>query len=262
MTDKTINEPGEQHTEDSPGLATRAVDSLRSGLTGEAATALLAGSGVLIRKGWQALPDDNPLARLGYVGLGGYIAVYAAAHAGPATPFVAPTAVLGWCIAAWTVSPEPGEEPEAEDHTDHAEEEAEEDGIELSERDVFLLWLEEVTRGRSGIHFTELHERLAKHPAWAGMKRTDVGPLLRGYGIPTERSLRVGPVAGRTGVARAAVEGLLSGAGLSPSPGVESSDSSLLETWCDLRESPGSPSGEELGEDSSSASDDQLERCL
>ncbi|MYZ35850.1 MULTISPECIES: hypothetical protein [unclassified Streptomyces] len=111
MNPETINKAGEQPTEDSPGLVTRTADSLRSGLTGEAATALAAGSRILVRKGWNQVAPESPIwQRLGYVGAGGYLLVSAAAHAdlGAAAPFVLPGTAVVWCVAAWIVSPPPG----------------------------------------------------------------------------------------------------------------------------------------------------------
>lgn len=74
---------------------------------------------------------------------------------------------------------------------------------------VLIGWLDELTRGRSGIHLDELHQALTRHPQLAGLKRSEMRAWLGRHHIAVERTLRVGSVAGRSGVSRVTVEALL-----------------------------------------------------
>lgn len=110
-----------------------------------------------------------------------------------------------------------------------------------------IRWLDKLTQGSSGIHLQDLHQRLAKHPTLAHLTRAEIRPWLERHGITIDRTLRVGPVAGRSGVARATVEALLK----TLPPLVESDPSPGMESASDLRKSPDSPGGERGGEDDS-----------
>ncbi|MCX4703886.1 hypothetical protein [Streptomyces sp. NBC_01373] len=76
-------------------------------------------------------------------------------------------------------------------------------------RTVLIGWLDDLTRGRSGIHLDELHQTLAAHPQLAGLKRPEMRAWLDRHHITVERTLRVGGVPGRSGVSRRTVEALL-----------------------------------------------------
>lgn len=230
MTDRKITTPGESGTESSPGVARRTADAVRSGLTGQAAVALRTGSGVLVRRGWKVLPGDTVWERLGIVGAGGYAAGYTAVHAGSAAPFVVPAAALAWCVAAWVVAP-------AADEVEPASEDAEEQLLEVppaSAQEAFALWLLDTLGDRSGIHLADLYPAMRHLPGMEGRTDPELRAALRVLEVPVERTLRVGPVAGRSGVSRAAVEALLT----PRSPDTDNTLESPVESGTDLRKSP------------------------
>lgn len=70
-------------------------------------------------------------------------------------------------------------------------------------------WLDDLTRGRSGIHLDELHDALTRHPQLADLSRSQMRAWLDRRGVAVERTLRVGKLAGRSGVSRATVEAFL-----------------------------------------------------
>jgi len=231
MTDQKIIPLGESDTEDFPSLARRTAGHLRTGLTGHAATALRTGSGILVRRGWHLLPDDGTLARLGYVGLGGYVTAYGAAHAGPAAPFVVPAAALAWCVAAWTVAPPAEPSEELADETDT---EAQLEAPPGSAQEVFAHWLLDTIGARSGIHLADLYPAMRQLAGNEARTDPELRAALRALRVPVDRTLRVGRVAGRTGVSRTAVEALLNPL----SPEAESAPAIALESGPDLRKSP------------------------
>ncbi len=141
-------------------------------------------------RGWRATAPAGTIAG----------AVWAVGH----YPTFAPSGILlAWLIAAgvlaprevWMLPPEAGVED--------AEPEPSEDAVE-DPRVALLDLLDEVTRGRNGVHL----EALAKHPALA-LPQAQLRPLLQAHGLPVVRSLSVDGVAGRSGVRRADVEALL-----------------------------------------------------
>lgn len=156
----------------------------------------------------------------------------------PYLPIAASVATLGWVIAAWIVAPEkprkkpkkstPAEEPRhppVEPLPDTPE------GRQLA----FLRWLEKTTRGVAGIHLDQMHRQLAEQDFGKDFPRHYLRPLLDHYGIAVQRTLRVGPVAGRTGVTRQAVVDALTAASAAPPPGMESGSVEPLESDSDLR---------------------------
>jgi hypothetical protein len=95
-------------------------------------------------------------------------------------------------------------------------------------------WLDELTRGRAGIHLDELHQALTRHPHLAGLKRPEMRAWLDRHQVAVDRTLRVGKLAGRSGVSRATVEALLKAL----PPLVESGDMNPPVHACDLPDSP------------------------
>ena len=84
-------------------------------------------------------------------------------------------------------------------------------GAPADPRTVLIGWLDELTRGLSGIHLDELHQALTRHPQLADLKRPEMRAWLDRHHITVDRTLRVGKLAGRSGVSRASVEALLKG---------------------------------------------------
>lgn len=85
---------------------------------------------------------------------------------------------------------------------------AEEDAP-VDPRTELIRWLDELTRTRSGIHLKELHQALVRHPQLAHLGRSEMRVWLGRHHITVDRTLRVGDVAGRSGVSRATIEALL-----------------------------------------------------
>lgn len=101
-------------------------------------------------------------------------------------------------------------------------------------RTALIGWLDDLTRGRSGIHLDELHQALTAHPQLADLKRAEMRAWLDRHGVAVERTLRVGRIAGRSGVSRSTVEALLK----TLPPLVESGGLEPLVHASDLRDSP------------------------
>ena len=166
-----------------------------------AGRALAVGSYVLARRAWDALGEHlGTWERLGALGFGGYLVVYGCQHA----PHVAEFAVLGtvvaWCVAAWwTAAPAvdaPAPEPAA-----------------IDARAGFAVWLVSLMGEQPGIHLRDLYPAMRQLPGQEGRDNTQLRAALGALGVPVRRSLRLGGVAGRSGVARADVEPLLPSSG-------------------------------------------------
>lgn len=172
--------------------------------------------------------------------VGGIVLVTALATVGPRlhpyVPVITGTGVLGLLVAAWIAAPEPA----AKKAQSAAEEAPEEDpagdplGTPEGRRLAFLLWLEKTTRGGSGIHLDQMHHQLTQQEATKRLARHHLRPLLDHYRIPVERTLRVGTVAGRSGVKREAVLAALRDAETPPPLAMESGIGSRMESGADL----------------------------
>lgn len=155
---------------------------------------------------------------------------------------------LFWVAAAWRAGA-----PQEETVEQLREEDVEEElpaPLPEDSRTTLLRWLERLTRGTSGIHLDQLHATLTAHPDLAALTRPQMRVWLTTHGIPIERTLRVGMIPGRSGIARHTIETLLSATSQPlPSP-VESEVESAPLHASDLQESPHSP-GVESGLESS-----------
>lgn len=152
-----------------------------------------------------------------------------------------PTTVA-WAVAAWCAGA-----PEEEDE-EPAEEAAEEAGPE-DPRTYLVKWLDGLTRGTSGIHLKELHAALAAHPELAALTRKQMRAWLNRHEITVDRSLRVGEVSGRSGIARSTIETLLEAPfqppSLTPLPLAASGVETTQLHASDLHKSPHSPGVEQ-----------------
>lgn len=154
----------------------------------------------------------------------GVIAVTVVAAAGPHLlpylPIITSGGLLALLIAAWVVAPEPAPKKDAREARDGPA------GLPPDtpegRRFAFLCWLEKTTRGEAGIHLDQMHRQLTQLEPAQAFPRHYLRPLLEHYGIPVQRTLRVGPVSGRTGVSRQAIEVLLAEAAVTPPPEVGS----------------------------------------
>lgn len=109
---------------------------------------------------------------------------------------------------------------------------------------VLVHWLDRLTRGRAGIHLDELHATLTRHPDLATLTRPQMRAWLDRHHITVDRTLRVGAVAGRSGISRTTVEALLQA--LPPLPETSPAEPPLHAS--DLPQSPVESSVEQGGE--------------
>jgi hypothetical protein len=108
-----------------------------------------------------------------------------------------------WCIAAYRAAPKPAKK---------APEPAEEDATEEAPPDpraAFARWLLQTIGQRRGIHLRELYPAMRQLSGHEALDDAALRAALRTLGVPVERSMRVGAVAGRSGVRRADVQALL-----------------------------------------------------
>lgn len=204
------------------GIAVTARGALRPGTT---FASLRAGSTTLLRAAWSRIaPQSSVLARLGYTSVGLYAASLSAARIpSPVGAFIAPVTVLGWCVAAWIVAPPIAPDPQP------AEEQLPEPP------DAFRLWLLQLIGTRPGVHLRELYPAMRSLPGHEHLTDAQLRAALRTLSIPVSRSVRIGALAGRSGVYRAALTPL-------PSPGGEP----RVEQGGDAGQSAFSPPGEPL----------------
>jgi hypothetical protein len=149
-------------------------------------------------------------------------------------------------VAAFIVAPDVPRKPKKTAETEPAEDlpdDSEDDPQDTPEgrRLAFLLWLEKTTRGTPGIHLDQMHRQLLEEEFGRGFPRHYLRPLLDQYQIPVQRTLRVGPVAGRSGVTRQAIEEAARGVTAAPPLAAESGVESRVETVVDLPVSTDSP---------------------
>lgn len=161
-----------------------------------AGTALCTGSAILAGLGWKWLTDRLE----GYevcaaLSAGVYLAGYGCLHAPHIARFAVPGAIVIWCVAAWCIAPPT------------ASEEPDEEVIEGS-ADAFARWLLDLIGDRPGIHLRDLYPAMRQLPGHETRTDTELRAALKRLGIPVERSLRIGKLTGRSGVALAAVKAL------------------------------------------------------
>jgi hypothetical protein len=136
----------------------------------------------------------------------------------PYLPAAVAVGVPVWIVAAWVVAP-----PAAPRKPPTAPAEAPADpAIDTPEgrRLAFLRWLEKTTRNTPGMHLDQMHAALTQHEPAKDLPRHHLRPLLQHYGVPVQRTLRVGSVSGRSGVTRQAVLDALAAAEPAPPPEV------------------------------------------
>jgi hypothetical protein len=229
---KIVKEAGEQPT--TPGLHRRFAAELRPILAVRGAGAsLYAGSRILIHRGWTQLGEHlDGWERYAALAFGGYVTVYACMHAPHLARFAVPAAAIAWCVAAWWAAPPAIPAPADETET------TTEPPAEASPQD-FTRWLLTLIGDRPGVHLFELYPAMRKLPGCEQHTDAQLRAALQTLDIPVQRSLRIGVVAGRSGVRKADLIAL-------PSPDVQDS----VETGGDAGQSVDSPplstSGEAL----------------
>lgn len=166
-----------------------------------AGRALLTGSAILAGRCWTWFGEHlNVWERLGAFVGAWYLALYGCIHAPDVARFAVPGAVVAWCAAAWWHAP-----PVA--RADPVEEVAE------GALEAFTRWLLTLIGDRPGIHLRDLYPAMRKLPGHEGRDNAQLRAALRALDIPVRRSLRLGGVAGRSGVARTDLEALPSPTG-------------------------------------------------
>lgn len=162
-----------------------------------AGTALWAGSCILAGLGWTALDDHlDTWEKAGAFAAGVYVAGYGCWHAPHIAVFAVPGALLVWCVAAWTIAPAALLEETPVEQPDPAAPQA------------FTRWLTDLIGERPGIHLRDLYPAMRQLPGHEDRDNTQLRAALRTLDIPVRRSLRLGGVAGRSGVALADLEPL------------------------------------------------------
>lgn len=193
--------------------------------THTAGAALRAGSGIVVRWAWARIAPFSPMwERLAWTGGGLYAAIFIIAKAPQiVVAFAGPGAVLAWCVAAWTVAPPIAPEPKPVE------------GQLPDPADAFRLWLLQLIGTRPGIHLRELYPAMRSLPGHEQLTDAQLRAALRTLAIPVSRSVRIGALAGRSGVYRDALAPL-------PSPSGEP----RVERGGDAGQSADSPPGEPL----------------
>jgi hypothetical protein len=167
-------------------------------------------------KGKEKAPKGSPLEdaaeRAGIAVLGaivlGAAAVGAARAAAsglrPYLPIIVSVAAAALLTAAWAVAPDlPHTTPEPGPAAPVG-------ARPLDPRAAFAQWLLQTIGDRPGIHLRDLYPAMRSLPGRSGLDDTALRAWLTGLGVPVVRSLRVGGVAGRSGVRQADVLALLS----------------------------------------------------
>ena len=193
-----------------------------------AGCALLEGSHILILRMWRCLSRRlEGWERFGAVAFAGHLVVYSCTHAPAVARFAIPAAAVAWCVAAWWAAP-PALAPET----------AEETPTEPAPHG-FTRWLLDTIGDRPGIHLRELYPAMRQLPGCEGHDNAQLRAALDTLGIPVHRSLRLGHVAGRSGVRRTDLLTL-------PSPDVQD----RAETGGDAGQRVDSPPLSTVGEES------------
>jgi hypothetical protein len=76
-------------------------------------------------------------------------------------------------------------------------------------REALAQWLLDTIASEPGIHLQNLYPQMRQLPGQEGRSDADFRGALKALGVPVHRSLRIGRVAGRSGVRREDVEALL-----------------------------------------------------
>lgn len=173
--------------------------------------------------GWTAMLGC--IVRAGLLLLAAYIAVRIVR----ALPAVLWLATPIWCVLAYRAAPAPKDTTAAADEPPAT--------APLTPPAAFARWLLKTIGDRPGIHLYELYPAMRQLDGHEGLDDTALRAALRTLGVPVTRSLRVGPVEGRSGVRRADAEALLSPRGEQPG-----------ETGGDAGQTPDSPALSGRGE--------------
>lgn len=167
-----------------------------------------------IAKGRRADLTGLP-AVLGCIVRAGFLllAAYLVARFVRALPAVLWLLVPAWCIAAYQAAPAPAKEP-PKPAAEDAPEQAPPDP-----RIAFARWLLQTIGQRPGIHLRELYPAMRQLPGHEGLDDAALRGALRALGVPVTRSMRIGPVEGRSGVRLVDVLAILSPAESGPGEG-------------------------------------------
>lgn len=139
-----------------------------------AGSALVTGSRILTRRGWDALSERlYGWEKYGAIAASGYVMVYAAGHAPDAARFAVPGAVVAWCVAAWWVAPPPTREKPGEQPCDEPDE------LTLDE---LAALVRRVSAHRQGAHLADL----LQEPELVGWTQPELKATAVDFGLPVE----------------------------------------------------------------------------
>jgi hypothetical protein len=178
--------------------------------------------------------STNPLV-VGFLGPGNWIAArlgtgaawgvhgFAAWAIGFYGGWVAIGVVLVWLLAALAFTPKEYldqatawiERRDVDYAPDEGELEPVDEGL-ADPRYALARWLLGTIGDRPGIHLRELYPAMRNLPGQEGRTDAELRALLKGFGVPVSRSVRIGRIAGRSGVYRHHVETLLPPTGERP----------------------------------------------
>jgi hypothetical protein len=123
--------------------------------------------------------------------------------AAPYAGWIGGAAVTVWVAAAWMAAP-----PRVEHGTETPSDSLGEAPADPTR--AFAQWLLHTIGNQPGIHLRELYPAMRQLPGHDSRDDARCREALRHLGIPVHRSLRIGHIAGRSGVRRADVEAILS----------------------------------------------------
>jgi hypothetical protein len=183
-----------------------------------AGRALVTGSRILTRRGWDALSERlYGWEKYGALAFTGYAAVYTGGHAPHIARFVIPAAAVVWCVAAWWVAP-PVVQPAVEDTEPEPDEQpgaSDPQGV----YEATLEWIWQQIGDAQGVHLRDLLAHAHAHGMFEDLEVTDLKGHLERWAIPIRKRCRVRGLGVTVGIHRDDLP-----APSRPSPGREAQD--------------------------------------
>ncbi len=172
---KITKDVGEHVSPTGPRRLTNEIRSVLA-VTG-AGTALWRGTRILITRGWDLFGEHlEGWEKWAALAGAGYVAVYATIQQPDVARFVVPASVVGWCLAAWWVSPPA---PRGTATTDAVV--VEEPGETLT-LDTLTEVARRVAEDRRGAHLADLLQQ----PEFAGWEQADLKAAITDLEVPVK----------------------------------------------------------------------------
>jgi hypothetical protein len=133
--------------------------------------------------------------------------------------WVAAGIVLAWLLAIGLFTPREHLDRAAawvEERTSGSPEPEAVEAPAASPQHALARWLLDTIGNQPGIHLRELYPAMRELPGQEGRTDAELRALLQAFGVPVKRSVRIGRIAGRSGVYRHHVEALLPSHGERP----------------------------------------------